>query len=1073
MRQCGAHRLRGRLSLPWPRLLIAALACTGAPLAASAGPDLLVYEGFDYDPGSTLEFLDGGTGWGGSWVWRLNFGAGGTVTMNSAIIQHGSLAYAGLATTGNSVLLTGEISTLELGRAFASPVGGGAGTRTYLSYIGQRIGPKLDPSVPDYPWGGNPYPRAASMRFFRGVGERLSVGTFSNRPVDEWMLTGQGLDHWSGVSFSEAPALVVVRIDHHGEAPDDIHMWVNPDLSQPEDLASARISLTGWYDGDGVDEDGQPLGNPLDLSGLEWISPFAGNAGSGRPHAEFLVDEIRIGRTWASVTPRVAPNWGGFPLREDQPGIVETGYFLHRLHVGMAPWVWPEELGAWVYLEQQAVGPSGAWAAFYDFNETLPQAGGETWAGYPVEHGGTVRTGAFMGSLNVSAAPWVWSHDLETWLHASGAAPGPPAWIWAFVVDSNYTEVNLPLAPVAPSPADGDEHVDGDDGTVVLGWNRGQRSTSHDLYFGVDAGAVANADRGSPEFVGNLAGGSATLSREFHGLDHYYWRVDAVNPAGVAKGEVWTFRTRQLAFPGAEGHGRFARGGREGRVIAVTNLNDGGPGSFREAIESEGPRVIVFHVSGLITLESHLTLRDSHVTVAGQTAPGKGVAIRKHKFGLSGGDDCIVRFLRMRPGSIAEVTMDGTGLAGSNHTIMDHCSVSWSHDEGFSSRNARNITLQRSMIAETLNVSGHKNYPDGAAHGYAATIGGSVGSFHNNLLAHNSGRNWSLGGGLDASGRHAGLLDIRNNVVYNWRTRTTDGGAREVNFVNNYYKAGPASTYRYFINPQLEFVDAFGPQIYHVAGNVLDGALLSPPKQVGPGNQEEGHTHPASSYQLFHDQPFFDAHVETFSAVEAYKRVLSDVGCNLPLIDDLDYRVIGEVLDGSFTFRGSATNFPGLIDNQEDSGGWEDYPEIHRPANWDTDGDGLPDWWEVLHGLNPESEPGDYAESRADPDGDGFTRLDAYLHWKATPHLTCDPGGFVDVDLAQLARGFTEEPAFEIDWVAGGSVVLLADGRTARFTAPQGVEALGRLAFTVTDTAGHGMTREVGVRIIDMTQWQP
>ena len=157
---------------------------------------------------------------------------------------------------------------------------------------------------------------------------------------------------------------------------------------------------------------------------------------------------------------------------------------------------------------------------------------------------------------------------------------------------------------------------------------------------------------------------------------------------------------------------------------------------------------------------------------------------------MLGTHDVIVRYIRVRPGNIAGLTLDGMGMASTDHSIIDHCSISWTQDESFSSRAAKNITLQRTLISEALNVAGHKNYEKGKQHGYAASIGGDIGSFHHNLLAHCAGRNWSLAGGLDKAGRHTGRLDIRNNVVYNWGHRTTDGGVMQLNFVNNYYKPG-------------------------------------------------------------------------------------------------------------------------------------------------------------------------------------------------------------------------------------------------------------------------------------------
>ncbi len=262
------------------------------------------------------------------------------------------------------------------------------------------------------------------------------------------------------------------------------------------------------------------------------------------------------------------------------------------------------------------------------------------------------------------------------------------------------------------------------------------------------------------------------------------------------------------------------------------------------------------------------------------------------------------------------------------------------------------------MISEALNIAGHKKYGSGSAHGFAGSISGDVGSFHHSLLAHNAGRNWSLAGAIDQANRHAGRLDIRNMVVYNWKHRTTDGGAREVNFVNNYYKPGPASDIKTYLNPQFENA-SFGPQQYYVEGNIMEG-VAGPEGPTGElkgvkvrGRQDAPATVP---------EPFFDHYVATHTATDAYENVLADVGCNIPMLDDHDKRVIAEVRAGTTTYKGSKSGLPGLPDSQGDVGGWEEYPEVHRPADWDTDGDGMPDKWETTNGLDP-NDAGDGAAS--------------------------------------------------------------------------------------------------------------
>ncbi len=427
-----------------------------------------------------------------------------------------------------------------------------------------------------------------------------------------------------------------------------------------------------------------------------------------------------------------------------------------------------------------------------------------------------------------------------------------------------------------------------------------------------------------------------------------------------------------LAFPTAEGYGRLSQGGRGGRVMHVTNLNDSGSGSLRAAVEAGGPRTVVFDVSGMITLESGLVVRNPFLTVAGQTAPGRGICLRRYNFGMYSTHDVVIRYLRVRPGDISGETLDGMGMAYSDNCIIDHCSISWTIDEAFSSRGARNITLQRTLISEALNAAGHRKYPPGTEHGYAASIGGEIGSFHHNLLAHCAGRNWSLAGGLDAERRHTGYVDIRNNVVFNWKNRTTDGGAAQVQFVNNYYQPGPATTWLVMIRPEREGVPLYGPQDYYIVGNVLAGhvSVDEPLGGFRPWPDE-----PVSNY--VYEMPFFESYIATQTADEACDDVLADVGCNFPELDEHDRRVIAETREGTAQFTGSVTGLPGLPDSQEDVGGWDEYPEIHRPANWDTDGDGMPDTWEAARNLDSD----DATDGNADRNGDSYTNLEEYLGW--------------------------------------------------------------------------------------------
>lgn len=626
----------------------------------------------------------------------------------------------------------------------------------------------------------------------------------------------------------------------------------------------------------------------------------------------------------------------------------------------------------------------------------------------------------------------------------------------------------------APLPVDREEHIMADkNGGYKLTWKAADSTVSHDIYFGTDSLAVANADHGSDCFQGNQkAADTAFLVSDLYSLSTYYWRVDELRSSGNAKGNVWEFRTRQLAFPGAEGYGRFARGGRGGSIVIVSNLNDSGPGSFREAITNDiGPRTIVFNVGGVIELKSRLVLSQPYVTVAGQTAPGKGICIMSAPFGVTGNDD-VVRFVRVRIGDGR--TYDGMGLTGADNSIIDHCSISWTIDESFSSRGAHNITLQRTLISEALNAAGHKNYPKGKEHGFAATIGGDVGSFHHNLLADCYGRNWSLGGGL-VDGKYGGRMDITNNVVYNWGHRATDGGAAEVNFVNNYYKPGAGTDFFYAYNAQHEGYGFDGSmQRCYFTGNVMPGYF-------DENSQEKGReaTGYKVKYDTYVDQPFFPSYVTTQSAHDAYKNVLSDVGCNSAGLDQHDQRIIWETRTGTTSVVGSVTHKKGFPDKVADAGGYESYPTVKRANTWDSDKDGLPDWWEMANGMNAHSQAGDMTDSHADTDKDGFTNMDQYLNWLAEAHYSDPEGKDMQIDLRQLAMGYDSLAQFTVSGAKNGTVQLDSKGIATFSPIRKGAAGgnitpqIGGFEFTVKDAGGSTMTRKVNVAIgVDLDQNQ-
>ena len=611
-----------------------------------------------------------------------------------------------------------------------------------------------------------------------------------------------------------------------------------------------------------------------------------------------------------------------------------------------------------------------------------------------------------------------------------------------------FDETNPFFTALDPTPENHDFHIDADYGTYLLQWKAAAKATKHHVLIGTKSGQLTE--------VGVTTDTCYTV-KDLYSMNTYYWRIDEETAEGdVYQGTEWSFRPRQLAFPDAEGYGRFAQGGRGGDVYHVTSLADDGPGSFRYGLTSaNGPRTIVFDVSGIITLNSRILSMGNNITVAGQTAPGHGICFRNNPIGLSSDD--IVRFVRLRKG--AGHTSDGMGMAGSAHTILDHASISWTIDEAFSSRNARNITLQRTMLAEALGIAGHKNYPEGTNHGYAASIGGDVGSFHHNLLVDCNGRNWSLAGALDNNGYYGGRLDIFNNVVYNWYGRATDGGAHQVNFVGNYYRMGIDTRQKFILNAQFEGVGK-GTQSYYVHDNIREDYNGT----MHPDKYNDTYTYGLYNGQVLDwepwvSEPFFPSYAKIESAKDAFKSVCSDVGATQPFFDAHDQRMIDETVNKKWTYKGSKSGIRGEIDTEEDCGGYEVYPEETRAVDFDTDQDGMPDWYEQVIGSNPN-----VANNNDDPNHDGWTLLEDYLEYMAHTHVAVEPDGTTTIDLAPLFAGFTLSPAYTAETVADVQSSI-SDGK---LTITAGTSpCIRQIPVTVTDSEGSSYTRKIFVAVTD------
>jgi hypothetical protein len=446
---------------------------------------------------------------------------------------------------------------------------------------------------------------------------------------------------------------------------------------------------------------------------------------------------------------------------------------------------------------------------------------------------------------------------------------------------------------------------------------------------------------------------------------------------------VYSFTQNQLAFPGAEGYGKTTIGGRGGTVYEVTNLNDAGTGSLRAAVQASGRRTVVFKVSGTIILNSDLKISNPYITIAGQTAPGDGICLRKYALVLET-NEIIIRYIRIRLGNESGGESDAVSARGCKHVILDHVSASWSVDETMSVYFCDSISLQWCLVAESLFNS---NHPKGN-HGFGGIWGSNLSTYHHNLMAHHSSRNPRLASGC-------GYFDYRNNVIYNWGYNSTYGGEdvqvgdplhtfSTINMVANYYKPGPATTpgattYR-FTNPSFRDITSdYGS--WYISDNVMAGNAAVTSNNWNGGVQPQGGTGDIQYLKM--DTPWAAMTFDQQTASNAYASVLDNVGATLPKRDAVDLHVIQDTRNGVATYEGPTyetlksvpdkTKNCGIIDVPDNVGGWPVLSSVAAPT--DTDHDGMPDNWENAHGLNSNNKT----------DGtiigpDGYTNLEKYLN---------------------------------------------------------------------------------------------
>ena len=438
-----------------------------------------------------------------------------------------------------------------------------------------------------------------------------------------------------------------------------------------------------------------------------------------------------------------------------------------------------------------------------------------------------------------------------------------------------------------------------------------------------------------------------------------------------------------LAFPGAEGGGMYVTGGRGGRVIHVTNLNDSGEGSLRAAVDASGPRTVVFDVSGIIELESQLRIRNGNLTIAGQTAPGDGICIKNYATVVEA-DNVIIRFVRFRLGNKVLNTDGEDCIWGRRHRdiILDHCSMAWSIDECASFYGNENFTIQWCILTESLKDS---NHPKGE-HGYGGIWGGKNASFHHNMLANHDSRNPrfdhpQIYENPDNPARR-GHVDFRNNVIFNWGNNNTYGGEGGwFNLVNNYYKQGKDSRdrkYIYDVNGiyTSKDIDYGYPELY-VSGNVYHDY-----PGITADNLTGLYWHDDSSYEVPSDAVILssplslegpsgqDIYTSTHSAYDAFEAVC-DFGGASDARDAVDERAVS----------GAESGTGAIIDLPSDVGGWPEYTASSDETEQvkDTDGDGMPDWFETEFGLDPQ-DGSDGTAKNLDEHG-RYTNLEMYLHY--------------------------------------------------------------------------------------------
>ena len=510
-----------------------------------------------------------------------------------------------------------------------------------------------------------------------------------------------------------------------------------------------------------------------------------------------------------------------------------------------------------------------------------------------------------------------------------------------------------------------------------------------------------------------------------------------------------------LAFPGAEGFGKYVSGGRGGKVVYVTNLNDSGEGSLRWAVQQypDEPLTVLFAVTGEICLQSDIRISRKNYTIAGQSAPGMGIVVTHNKVNLGNSENFILRNIRFRVGNAtasgAFCKENALGAENCSNFILDHCDFGWSAEENINTFDGHMFTVQYCIVHEGLYSSGH---PKGAR-GYGCQWGGSPATYHHNLLAHNNGRSCRFNGARNND--RVVYLDYINNVNFNYYGGSSGchGGentcddkyyngmnsGHEVNFINNYYIKGPNTTNtRLFVvadEKRSSGAASRGASQWYINGNIFEGEPNATNDNWSAVTIKTYSKDDARVDTLIRTQtPWWDCNEDASvvyghynfdlyayaagsyqSATDAFQTVLDTVGC-FPR-DHVEKRLINETQTNTFTYTGSVGKKKGVIDTPSDAEGFYAYTVV--PPLADTDADGMPDFWETAHGMNPA-----VADQNTRDAVTGYTMLEVYLDWAMHNKQPMDDGYS---DLTDAENVYIHTPATR--YMLQGQVMIDHEGK--------------------------------------------